>query len=89
MGNRVDPDKVAKIKAWIPLVNKPKKIKGTGTISGTKETNTATTNSSAKILPKSLKLKERGLVKSSKILMGNKIGVGWTYFLKYVKFNRI
>lgn len=36
---------------------------------------TATTNSSAKILPKSLKLKDKGLVKSSNILMGIKIEI--------------
>jgi len=34
---------------------------------------TATTNSSARILPNNLKLKERGLVKSSKTLIGKRI----------------
>lgn len=49
---------------------------------GTNETKTATTSSSAKIFPKSRKLKESGFVKSSSILIGSKIGVGWTYFVK-------
>jgi hypothetical protein len=57
-------------------VNKPKKIRGIGITNGTSDTKTATTNSSARILPKSRKLKERGFVKSSSILIGNKIGVG-------------
>lgn len=43
---------------------------------------TATTNSSASILPKSLKLRDKGFVKSSKTFIGNKIGVGCTYFEK-------
>lgn len=76
MLNHNDPDRVAKIKAWIPLVNKPKKIKGIGIIKGTKDTRTATTSSSARMLPKSRKLKESGFVKSSSTLIGNKIGVG-------------
>ena len=33
-----EPDKVAKISACIPLVNKPKKIKGIGITNGTRET---------------------------------------------------
>ena len=33
-----EPESVAKIKAWIPLVNNPKKIKGIGITKGTKET---------------------------------------------------
>lgn len=78
----IEPDKVAKIKAWIPLVNKPRKINGIGITKGTKETKTATTSSSAKMFPKSLKLKDKGFVKSSKTFIGNNIGVGCTYFLK-------
>jgi hypothetical protein len=34
------------------------------------------------MFPKSRKLKDKGLVKSSRTLIGNKIGVGWTYLLK-------
>lgn len=63
-------------------MNNPNIIKGIGTTNGTSETITATTNSSAKMLPKSRKLKERGFAKSSKTLIGNKIGVGSTYFAK-------
>lgn len=72
----MEPDNVAKIKACIPLVKRPKNIKGIGITSGTRETNTATTSSSARILPKSRKLNDNGLVKSSRIFIGNKIGVG-------------
>ena len=49
---------------------------GIGTTEGTKETRTRTTNSSANIFPKSRKLSDRGFVKSYKILMGKRIGVG-------------
>lgn len=37
---------------------------------------TATTSSSARILPKSRKLKDNGFVKSSNMFIGSKIGVG-------------
>lgn len=57
-------------------MNNPKKINGTGITRGTKETKTATTSSSAKMFPKSLKLNDKGLVKSSKTLIGKRIGVG-------------
>lgn len=80
--NLNDPDKVAKIKAWIPLVNNPNKIKGIGITKGTKDTKTATTSSSAKILPNSLKLNDKGFVKSSKTLIGNNKGIGCIYFEK-------
>ena len=58
------------------LVNKPKSIIGIGITNGTKVINTPTTNSSAKILPKSRKLKDNGFVKSSRILIGNKKAAG-------------
>lgn len=45
-------------------------------IKGTKDTSTATTSSSANILPKSLKLNDNGFAKSSKTFIGNNIGVG-------------
>jgi hypothetical protein len=61
-------------------VKRPRKIKGIGITRGTNEINTATTNSSASIFPKRRKLKESGFVKSSRILIGSKIGVGSTYF---------
>lgn len=63
-------------------MNRPKNIKGIGTIKGTSETKTATTNSSAKMLPNNRKLKDRGFVKSSSMFIGNNIGVGCTYLAK-------
>lgn len=57
-------------------MKRPKKINGIGTTKGTNDTKTATTSSSASMLPKSLKLNERGLVKSSNTFIGSKIGVG-------------
>ncbi|KAB2016758.1 hypothetical protein E1A91_D08G118600v1 [Gossypium mustelinum] len=49
---------------------------GIGTTEGTKEIRTTTTNSSANIFPKSQKLSYKGFVKSSKMLIGKRIGVG-------------
>jgi hypothetical protein len=46
------PASVENTRAWIPLVNKPNNINGIGTTSGTNVTNTPTTSSSAKMLPK-------------------------------------
>ena len=60
----------------MPLVNKPNNINGIGTTRGTSETKTPITNSSAKMFPKSRKLKDNGLVKSSKILIGNRKTAG-------------
>lgn len=77
-----EPANVAKIKACIALVNSPKIIKGIGTTKGTRETITDTTNSSASIFPNNRKLSERGFAKSSKTLIGNKIGVGSIYLAK-------
>jgi len=57
-------------------VNKPSNIIGIGTTSGTKVINTPTTSSSARILPKSRKLNERGFVKSSRTLIGSKKAAG-------------
>ncbi|KAL1082893.1 hypothetical protein V6Z11_D09G163200 [Gossypium hirsutum] len=47
-----------------------------GWAKGTKETRTTTTNSSTNIFPKSQKLSDKGFVKSSKMLIGKRIGVG-------------
>ena len=58
------------------LANNPKIITGKGIKIGTRRVNTDTTNSSAKTLPNNRKLKDKGLVKSSSILIGNNIGVG-------------
>jgi hypothetical protein len=59
-------------------VNKPNNIRGIGTTNGTKATNTPTTSSSARIFPKSRKLNDKGFVKSSKTLIGNKKAAGST-----------
>ena len=64
------------------LANNPSIMTGKGIKIGTKSVNTETTNSSASILPNNLKLKDKGLVKSSKILIGNKTGVGSIYLKK-------
>jgi hypothetical protein len=72
------PAKVANTSAWIALVNKPNNINGIGTTNGTRATKTPTTNSSARIFPKSRKLNDNGFVKSSKILIGNKNAAGCT-----------
>jgi len=57
-------------------VKRPNIITGKGTNIGTRKHNTATTISSAKMLPNKRKLNERGFEKSYKILIGKKIGVG-------------
>ena len=49
---------------------------GTGIKIGTSEHNTLTVNSSATIFPNNRKFKERGFVKSSIILIGNKKTLG-------------
>ena len=79
------PANVAKTNAWIALVKRPSNISGIGTTKGTKAIKTPTTNSSARILPKSRKLKESGFVKSSKTFIGSKNAAGETYLLKYPK----
>ena len=48
---------------------------GIGTTEGTKETRTTTTNSSANIFPKSRKLRDKGFVKSSKMLWVKGLGL--------------
>jgi hypothetical protein len=53
-----------------------------GITEGTKETRTTTTNSSANIFSKSWKLSDKGFVKSSKMLVGKRIGVGCMYLSK-------
>ena len=58
--------KVAKIRAWIPIVNNPRNITGIGTSKDTKETWIITTNSSANTFLKSQKLRDKGYVKSSR-----------------------
>ena len=76
------PAPVANTHAWIALVNTPNSMIGIGMISGTRETSTPTTNSSARMLPKSRKDRESGFVKSSRTLIGNKNAAGEIYRLK-------
>ena len=49
---------------------------GNGITNGTNEVNTVTVNSSANTFPNKRKLNDRGLVKSSKILIGKRSGIG-------------
>ena len=77
-------DNVEKIKACTELANKPNVITGNGMKIGTSRANTDTTSSSASMLPKRRKLKDKGLVKSSKIFIGKRIEI---IFLKSVPAN--
>ena len=67
---------VEKIKACTEPAKIPKHIIGNGTTNGTKAVNTVIVNSSAKTFPNRRKLSDNGFVKSSKILIGRRIGVG-------------
>ena len=67
---------VEKINACTEPAKIPKPMIGKGTINGTSKTNTEIVNSSAKTLPNSRKLSDNGFVKSSKMLIGNRMGVG-------------
>ena len=69
-------ESVANTNACTELAKIPNTITGKGTNSGTSKHNTETTISSAKMLPNRRKLNESGFVKSSRILIGRKIGVG-------------
>ena len=69
-------DKVANTKACTELANIPKTITGRGTSNGTSRHSTETTISSATTLPNKRKLRESGFEKSSRILIGKKMGVG-------------
>ena len=69
-------ESVENTNACTELAKIPKTITGKGTNSGTNRHKTDTTISSAKMLPNKRKLKERGFEKSSRILIGRKIGVG-------------
>ena len=51
---------------------------GKGTTNGTNEVNTVIVNSSAKTFPNSRKLNDNGFVKSSRILIGKRSGIGST-----------
>ena len=69
-------DSVENTNACTELAKIPKHITGKGTKRGTSKHKTDTTISSARMLPNKRKLSERGFVKSSRILIGRKIGVG-------------
>ena len=68
--------KVEKINACTEPAKIPNNIIGNGITNGTRPVNTVIVNSSAKVLPNSRKLNDRGFVKSSNMLMGKRIGVG-------------
>ena len=69
-------ESVENTKACTERANIPKHITGNGTNSGTSRHKTETTISSARMFPNKRKLSERGFVKSSRMLIGRKIGVG-------------
>ena len=78
-------DSVEKTRACTELAKIPSTITGKGIKSGTNKQRTDTTISSAKMFPNKRKLNDKGLVKSSKILIGRKMGVGLMYRAKNPK----
>jgi len=75
-------ESVANTNACTELAKIPKTITGRGTNNGTNKQSTDTTISSANIFPNNRKLRDSGFVKSSRILIGRKIGVGEMYRAK-------
>ena len=67
---------VEKISACTEPAKIPNNIIGNGITNGTKPVNTVIVNSSAKTLPNNRKLSDKGFVKSSKILIGRRSGIG-------------
>ena len=67
---------VEKIRACTELANIPRPIIGSGINNGTNSVITLIVSSSAKVLPNSRKLNDKGFVKSSRMLIGKRIGVG-------------
>ena len=67
---------VEKIKACTEPAKIPSNIIGNGITKGTNDVKTVTVNSSAKTLPNNRKLNDKGFVKSSRMLIGKRIGVG-------------
>ena len=67
---------VEKIRACTEPAKIPNAIIGRGMNNGTNSTNTEIVSSSASTFPNKRKLNDKGFVKSSRILIGNKIGVG-------------
>ena len=69
---------VEKISACTDPAKIPNSIIGNGTTNGTNDVSTVTVNSSARTFPNNRKLSDKGFVKSSKILIGKRSGIGWT-----------
>ena len=67
---------VEKIKACTEPAKIPNNIIGNGITKGTNEVNTLIVNSSAKTFPNNRKLNDNGFVKSSRILIGKRSGIG-------------
>ena len=67
---------VEKIKACTEPAKIPNNIIGNGITNGTSDVNTVIVNSSAKTFPNNRKLNDNGFVKSSKILIGRRSGIG-------------
>ena len=67
---------VEKINACTEPAKMPSIIIGNGITNGTKDVNTEIVNSSARTLPNNRKLNDNGFVKSSKILIGRRSGIG-------------
>ena len=67
---------VEKIKACTEPAKIPSNIIDNGITKGTNDVKTVTVNSSAKTLPNNRKLNDNGFVKSSKILIGRRSGIG-------------
>ena len=67
---------VEKIKACTEPAKIPSNIIGNGITNGTSDVKTVSVNSSAKTLPNNRKLNDNGFVKSSKILIGRRSGIG-------------
>ena len=67
---------VEKIKACTEPAKIPNIIIGNGITKGTNDVKTVIVNSSARTFPNNRKLKDNGFVKSSKILIGRRSGIG-------------
>ena len=67
---------VEKIKACTEPAKIPNNIIGNGITNGTNDVSTVIVNSSAKTFPNNRKLNDNGFVKSSRILIGKRSGIG-------------
>ena len=67
---------VEKIKAWTEPAKIPNNMIGNGITNGTNDVNTLIVSSSAKTFPNNRKLNDNGFVKSSRILIGKRSGIG-------------